>query len=188
MQKSRYWAFIIYPESMPENYISILNEYHLPMAISPLHDADLNANGDEKKAHYHVLVIYGNTTTEKNIQSISDRVNGTKVISVMSLKGYYRYLQHLDNPEKTNYSDKPITHLAGFEPSDYWSYTAQEETKMRMDIIALIKENQIKEYYALCDFLLGYDLSLFRYATSQTILFNTLITSYRNSIVNKKMK
>lgn len=183
-KKSRYWAFIMYPESMPENWRTILTEYHISMAISPLHNADLNATGEEKKPHYHVIVVYGNTTTETNIQEISDSVHGTKVLPVMSLKGYYRYLTHKDNPEKYQYNEKDIIHLGGFDPVDYWSYTAEEEVRLRIEILAIIKEHKIYEYYGLLDFLLGYDLALFKYVSEHTLLFNTIVTSYRHSKKN----
>ena len=143
VEKSRYWAFVGYPESMPDNWLSILNEYHIPMAISPLHDKDLNSDGEEKKAHYHVLLVYGNTTTATNISKISESVNGTKPIPVMSLKGYYRYLTHKDNPEKYQYSDNDIKLICGFDPSDYWSYSANEEVQIRVAIIDIIKSNKI---------------------------------------------
>lgn len=147
-QKSRYWAFVIYPEdSAPENWRTILNEYHLPMAISPLHDKDLNADGEEKKVHRHVLVAYGNTTTGSNIQSISDSVNGTIVIPVFSLKGYYRYLTHKDNPEKFQYNESEIISLSGFDPSDYWSYSSEEEVKLTLEIKNLINPNIQLSYF-----------------------------------------
>lgn len=183
-EKSRYWAFVMYPESMPGNWLSILNEYHIPMAISPLHDQDLNADGEEKKAHYHVLLVYGNTTTATNIAKISESVNGTKPIPVMSLKGYFRYLTHKDNPEKYQYSDKDVKLICGFDPSDYWSYSANEEVKIRVEIIDIIKTNKIYEYFGLLDYLLGYDLALFKYTSEHTVLFNTIVTSFRHS--NKK--
>lgn len=180
VQKSRYWAFVMYPDSMPENWLSILNEYHLPMAISPLHDADLNADGEEKKAHYHVLLVYGNTTTASNIAKISESVNGTIPIPVMSLKGYYRYLTHKDNPEKHQYNDKDIKHISGFDPLDYWSLSAEEETHFITDIIRIIEENKIHEYRGLLLYLMGYDLALLKYACKHTILFKAYLDSFRN--------
>lgn len=186
-KKSRYWAFVMYPDSCPENWRSILQEYHIAMAISPLHDADVNADGGEKKAHYHVIVVYGNTTTEGNIQEISDRVHGTKVIPVMSLKGYYRYLTHDDNPEKVQYNHKDIVHLSGFDPMDYWSYSGQEEVNFKIEIFNIIKENKITEYVSLLEYLLGYDVILFKYASEHTMLFNAVVTSLRHRMRSKRL-
>ena len=180
MQKSRYWAFILYPDSAPDFWLELLESYHLPMAISPLHDMDLNSDGEYKKAHYHVLIAYGNSTTQSNIDRISKMVNGSMAIPVMSLKGYFRYLTHKDNPEKYQYDEKQIKMLSGFDPSDYWSYTAEEEMKMKIEIRQQIKDNKIYEYWDLIEFLEGYDLALCRYASAHTIYFNTLLTSRRH--------
>ena len=51
--KKRNWAFVCYPESLPDNWQDILIESGIPFAISPLHDRDMNADNTEKKPHYH---------------------------------------------------------------------------------------------------------------------------------------
>ncbi|MFG0935061.1 Rep family protein, partial [Staphylococcus sp. 231237_7MaSpsaltlick] len=52
--KARYFTFLLYPESIPENWEMKLELMGIPMAISPLHDKDKsNVEGQEyKKAHY----------------------------------------------------------------------------------------------------------------------------------------
>lgn len=47
--KKRNWAFLVYPESAPENWLQILQATGLQCAISPLHDRDLNATGEPKR-------------------------------------------------------------------------------------------------------------------------------------------
>ena len=75
-------------------------------AISPLHDKDLNATGEPKKAHWHVIVVYGSPTTESNVKSLTERLNAPKPIPLEQVRGYYRYLTHKDNPEKAQYDEK----------------------------------------------------------------------------------
>ena len=53
--RKRVWAFIAYPDSVPEHWQSILANFHTPISISPLHDSDLNGDDTEKKPHWHVL-------------------------------------------------------------------------------------------------------------------------------------
>ena len=36
--KGRNWAFVMYPESMPQNWFERLEKTGLPFAISPLHN------------------------------------------------------------------------------------------------------------------------------------------------------
>lgn len=56
-QRSNKWAFLLYQESMPEDYLDILEELHIPFILSPWHDKDINrSTGEFKKtintAHY----------------------------------------------------------------------------------------------------------------------------------------
>ena len=43
--RSRLWVFVAYPESLPENWLDIIADWHVPCCISPLHDKDINADG-----------------------------------------------------------------------------------------------------------------------------------------------
>ena len=52
------WTCVIYPESMPENWREILGELMIPWAVSPLHDKDVNPNGEPKKPHRHLLLSF----------------------------------------------------------------------------------------------------------------------------------
>lgn len=40
--KGRDWAFVLYPESVNPDWLNILQETHIQVAISPLHDKDVN--------------------------------------------------------------------------------------------------------------------------------------------------
>ena len=51
--KKRNWAFVVYPESAPEDWIEQLQKTGLQCAVSPLHDKDTDPTGEPKKAHYH---------------------------------------------------------------------------------------------------------------------------------------
>ena len=110
------WAFIVYPESAPSNWVSILEEYFIPFAVSPLHDIDVNPTGEPKKPHYHILLTNGQSKKSfSQLYEIAKRVNGTSLINVHSVKGYYRYFCHLDNPEKAQYKQSDIRCYCGFD-------------------------------------------------------------------------
>ena len=38
-------------------------DLHIPVLISPLHDKDVTPDGEIKKAHYHVIIMYGGVKT-----------------------------------------------------------------------------------------------------------------------------
>ena len=41
-EKARYFTFLLYPESIPNDWIDNLELIGVPIAISPLHDKDLS--------------------------------------------------------------------------------------------------------------------------------------------------
>ena len=121
--KQRYWAFILYLDSAPNNWRDILQNTGLVFAISPYHDKDINPTGEVKKPHYHIIVAFEGPTTYKNVKRITDSVNATIPQPLSAIKGYYRYFTHKDNPEKYQYDDKDITTINGFNIDDYIELT-----------------------------------------------------------------
>lgn len=178
----RSWAFVIYPESLPENWKEIIVETGLPMAISPLHDKDINPTGEEKKAHYHVICYYENATTFNNVkQNVTDKLNGTIPIKLESMRGMYRYHLHLDNPEKYQYDDRDRTFFNGFDIDLASKLTRTEINKLIREIHTFINNNDIVEYIDLLDILKDNELfDMYDIAISNTLLFKSLLDSKRN--------
>lgn len=117
--RTRNFATVVYPESAPDHWIEILSEKHIPAFISPLHEKDINPDKTTKKAHYHVLLMFdGPKDFERQIKPIFDEIGGVGRELVASLRGYARYLCHLDNPEKYQYDPSEVTQLGG---ADYFS-------------------------------------------------------------------
>lgn len=178
----RSWAFVIYPESLPGNWKEIIIDTGLPMAISPLHDKDINPTGEEKKAHYHVICYYENATTYNNVkQNVTDKLNGTIPIKLESMRGMYRYHLHLDNPEKYQYDDRDRTFYNGFDIDFASKLTRTEINKLIREIHTFINNNDIVEYIDLLDILKENDLvDMYDIAISNTLLFKSLLDSKRN--------
>ena len=138
--KKRNWAFVVYPESAPERWIEQLQLSGAQFAISPLHDKDLNATGEPKKAHWHVIAVYGSPTTESNVKSLTERLNAPKPIPLEQVRGYYRYLTHKDNPEKAQYDENDIQTLNGFDIRDFVEMTKSEVNAKIRIIQKMIRE------------------------------------------------
>lgn len=189
IKKCRNWAFVMYPESMPENWREIIQESGLSCAVSPLHDKDINPDGEDKKEHYHVIVCFDGPTTYNNVLEFTKKLNATIPIDLQSIKGMYRYHIHLDNPEKYQYDDRDRTFFNGFDISSVNELTKTEVNKYKRDILVFIEDNNIIEYADLLNVLIQNELfSMLDVATSHTILFNTFITSRRNkqlSLIDK---
>ena len=186
MKKGRLWAFVGYPESLPTDYLDIIQNTGLMCAISPLHNKDVNPDGEIKKEHYHFIVKYDGPTTFNQVKQLTDSLNCTIPIKLESLRGMYRYHLHLDNPEKYQYDDRDRTLLNGFDPKDVDALTQTEIQKLLKDIIIFIKENDILEYSDLLDIFTDNDLcDLLQVAMTHTIMLNTYITSKRHIHENK---
>lgn len=179
MTKGRNWAFVVYPESLPQNYEDIIMQTGLPMCFSPLHDHDVDPTGEKKKPHFHVICYYENTTTFKNVkENVCDLLNGTIPIKLESMVGMYRYHLHLDNPDKYQYNDKLRTFYNGFDVSKVDSLTYTEVLKVVKSIQDLIIANHFLEYSDLMDYLKDNDLNtLYDVAYSHTYFFNCYIRS-----------
>ena len=158
--KNRYWSFVCYPESVMPDFKDYLSEMGCVFAVSPLHDKDVNATGEPKKSHWHVLLQFeGPTTYNKVKEQICDKIGATIPKAVISLRGYYRYLCHLDNPEKAQYNVEDIEEYGGF----HIDLTVSEKNVIKANICECIAQNNFNEYVDLVDYYRekGVDIDLY---------------------------
>lgn len=151
-EKGRDWTFIVYPESAPKNWRSILDETHLRWVESPLHDKDVNPDdGEIKKAHWHILLSFDGPTTETAVLKVTEELKSPKPRKVGSAKGLVRYMAHLDNPEKYQYPIDEIVGHNGVDVADYFVLTATNKLSLMKEMITFIYDNEIDNY---ADFLM----------------------------------
>ncbi|WP_044775585.1 Rep family protein, partial [Streptococcus suis] len=100
-EKSRYFTFLLYPESIPTDWQLQLELLGIPIAISPLHDKDKsNVEGQLfKKAHYHLIYVAKNPVTADSVRVKIKRCLGDKSIAKVeiikkSIENVYLYLTH----------------------------------------------------------------------------------------------
>ena len=65
-QRSNKWAFLIYQDSVPENYLDILEGLHIPYVLSPWHDKDVNKSTGEIKKELVEIKPYNETVERPN--------------------------------------------------------------------------------------------------------------------------
>ena len=194
LKKSYSWAFMLYPESAPPDWINILRDSYRWIAVSPCHDRDIftvedeaagkGKAGDLKKPHYHIQVFFNNSTTSTVAEEISESVNGTFCIAVDAWN-YFGYLDHDHVTGKAKYRHEDIQLLNGFTEADIRVMSAEEQRKMKLKVISFIKESYIYEYSDFLDGLISNDLEMFDYATEHLMLFRTYIDSRRNKELKK---
>lgn len=179
--KKRTWAFVLYPESAPQDWREQLKISGLVAAVSPLHDKDINPTGEPKKAHYHIILVYSGPTTYNAVAKFTVSLNSTIPQALESVRGMYRYFSHKDNPEKYQYNECEITCINGFNIADLVELTRSEVNEVKTDILRLIREIDIIEYADLIDFLVDNELLVeYDVAVNNTFFFNSYIASRRH--------
>ena len=149
--KGRDWTFIIYKDSAPNNWRDILDETHMRWVESPIHDKDVNADGEIKKAHWHILLSSDGPITFNQVLKIIEPLNCPIPKKVGSSKGLVRYMVHLDNPEKFQYDINDIVGHNGADVASYFELTMTNKLNLMKDIVTYIYENEIDNY---ADFLM----------------------------------
>lgn len=176
----RNYATVVYPDSenTPENWIDVLEEAKVPLMISPFHEFDVNPTGECKKPHYHVLVAFDGVKTPDQAKEIFDRVGGVGLETVSSLRGYARYLCHLDNPDKFQYPIEQVRCLGGV---DFHSIINLPTDKYKAigEMIDYCMENEIYSYATLLSYCRKERFDWFRVlCDSGTLVMKEFLKSY----------
>lgn len=183
--KKRHWSFVIYPESLPTDWLDYLKQTHIEISVSPLHDKDINPTGEIKKPHYHCIIVFSGPTTFNTVKSILEPLNCPIPIPLESVKGMYRYFTHKDNPEKAQYNEVDIIHLNGFNPKSFIEISASELLEYKSLIVRMIVENDILEYSDLVEScILSENREIRDVVLNHTIFFNSYLCSRRNKFKN----
>lgn len=147
--RSNNWTVVAYPESLPEGWEALIEEYHIQWACSPLHSFDKDPNSDDKKAHYHIALKFDTMKSFDQVRLITQKLNAPIPKRVMSMKGLVRYFCHLDNPDKHQYPLEEIRTFGGFDVDDIMKPTATEQYQIVMDILDYIEDKNICEIQQL---------------------------------------
>lgn len=176
--KARNFAFILYPDSLPEDWEDKLETIDIPMAVSPLHDKDeredinpfelsdeemalFNAGKLYKKPHYHVMYIAANPVTAESVRNRIKRKLGKNTIShveiVDGVESYYKYLTHESSDaikkKKTKYDKKDLIHLNGFDIDRFITLDEAQKKEMFNAITVVIREHGLANILDLSDYI-----------------------------------
>lgn len=169
-ERAYYWTTVCYPESLPKDWLMILRNTHIQFVVSPLHDADKNADDTEKKAHYHILFCFESLKSYTQVKTnFCDPINAVIPKVVMSVRGLIRYFAHLDNPEKTQYPVEDIQAYNGACIDDLLKQTTTEKHKILRQILTFIEDNDILDFS---------ELVLITMQDKDTIWFDFLADNY----------
>lgn len=148
-----HWAFIVYPESSPTDWIDRLRSQGLVGFISPLHTPD----EEGRKPHHHVMLRFPSVKSASQIQDIAETVNGSKVVEpVQDWRGYARYLLHLDQPNKQQFADASgIVSLGGADYSAVVTQTGRVTAEMSvvLEIMQAVKEQRLVHFHRAVEWM-----------------------------------
>ena len=161
--KSRYFTFLLYPESIPEDWELKLESLGMPIAISPLHDKDRKEGNEQwlKKAHYHVIYVTPNPVTAHSVRMRIKRLLGDQSIAMVqivatSMENMYLYLTHESKDaiakNKYVYDKADIKHLNNFDIDRYIVLDEAEKKEIERVILNIIYDNRLENVFDFMDF------------------------------------
>lgn len=176
--KARNFTFIIYPESIPQNWEECLEKLGVSMAVSPIHNLDeterkFDDMSDEektiirsgrkvyKKAHYHVLYIARNPVTIESVRKKIKRVLGNQSVShieiVDSVENIFLYLTHESSDaikkNKQKYDKKDIVFINDFDIDRYVTLDESQKRELKNLLLHIIRKNHLVNVIHLLDFI-----------------------------------
>ena len=181
-KRSNKWAFLLYQESAPENYLEILEEMHVPFVLSPWHDKDVNRQtGEFKKSHKHGALFFDSLKSYSQVSELlTEKLNTPSHVEiVMSPKGLYDYFIHAENPEKTPYDIEDIESGCGFELDKFLISNNNDE--FLSTVIDTIEEHNFTEFNNLVIYAREENPLLLSVIVDKTYFFAKYLDSRRHS-------
>lgn len=187
-KRAKDWTFIVYPESAPENWRSILaDKFQVKAIISPLHDSDILDDVEQtpKKSHYHVILRFDSKKSFEQIKEITDFLNQPIPQKVKSIEGAVRYLIHADSPDKAQYNQSDIEVIGNIDLDRYFKKSALQKDELTAEIMDFICAKDITELADLLDYCRNENYEWFRHLCLNAYLIDKYITSRRNKKENR---
>lgn len=186
-KRSNKWAFLIYQESAPENYLDVLEEMHIPFVLSPWHDKDINKEtGEFKKAHKHGVLFFESLKSYTQVSELlTEKLNTPSHVEVvMSPRGMYDYFIHAENPDKTLYNIDEIESGCGFELDQF--LITNNNDQFLSTVIDIIEEHNFTEFNILVRYARVENPLLLKLIINKTYFFAKYLDSRRHSSHKKE--
>lgn len=163
-KRGRNWTIILYPEDLPVNWEIKLQSLKVKIILSPCHDKDLKEDGTTKKKHYHAILMFSNKKSATQVIGLLKSVFGAADNSIQGVAtvlaeqclvhdiyAAVRYLAHIDNPDKAQYSANEIKGLNGADVMGKLKMTETETQDTVLAIQNFVADNDITEFCDLVD-------------------------------------
>lgn len=181
--RSRNWAAVVYPESAPDNWRDILDEAAIPWCESPLHDKDTDPlTGEVKKAHWHIAFCFCGKKSFEQVKDVLAPLRCPIPKRINDMTGAVRYMAHMDNPKKFQYSPDDIIGHCGFDTQKYLSPSLTQRRVWLDEMVDFCETNDIHEFADLYEYSRHHEHDTWFFALSEcyTLVMRTYIQSRRH--------
>lgn len=196
--RAKNYTLVVYPEDLPtelqtdDAWISVFRDMGHKLVVSPYHDNDVNPDGSKKKPHYHVLLQGGrNWIKFADLKDLVKNDFNGKGVAVpqkcSNSDGLKRYMTHIDNPDKYQYSKDDIRCFNGASIDNAYKFSEEGKKLAIFDIMQFIQEHEeVRDFYQLMDYAMGLktdgDSTWFDILLSNSWVIEKYISSRRNAI------
>lgn len=200
-EKARFWTGVLYPENMIDNWQDELeNKLQIPYAYC-IHDKDIDENGEERKVHAHIDLVFPNTTTYNHAFSILDALSKpgfhclNKIERIINIRYAYDYLIH--DTEKCKKQGKHLysksERIVGnnFDIGAYEQLSITDKNKMTKELCDVIINNCCTNFADFYVYVINnFDDSYFEILRTYSGLFERIIKGvyHRTSDTNEANK
>lgn len=196
-ERGRNWWLVLYPESLPSDWLDKFKEIKCKIVLSPFHDKDFNADGTPKKPHYHIVLMFSSNKSLAQITGLIKSIIGVSTTGsifgianiaknciIHDITQAIRYLSHMDNPEKCQYNSADIQCFNGADILALLKANRSETLNMQIAIEEYIEQNKITDLCLLSKALRYEHIDWYEYLTRQaTYYFTNFIRSYRHCLI-----
>ena len=159
ISKARFWATVLYPENMIDNWENKIDEILQIPYCYIIHDMDKDIKSEHRKTHVHLMLVFSNTTNQKHALAVANQLSkeGKKAAStiqaVIGIRNVYDYFIHdTDSSRKAGkelYDASQRSTGNGFDIGSYEQLGVAEKNDMGKELCNLIRE---KRYTNFADF------------------------------------
>ena len=175
LELSRCYATILYEESAAEGWLGILEDLHIRIMVSPLHDRDVDKDGVLKKPHWHIMFLFASVKSRSQVKEITATLHSVGVEKVLDPLAYAAYLIHRNSPDKAQYSAEDVIAFN----IDYLNFVADTQTASDLlkHILDFIESENLRSFAALIQYCRKYQEDWLRCIYSKPYFFALYLKS-----------
>ena len=123
------------------------------------------------------MYIFDGKKSERQVREINELIGSVGLERVVSLKGYARYLCHLDDKDKHQYAISEVGALGGILYEETIKETS-DKYRITKEILEFFKENEIIAYCDIVDIAMENNNEWFRELIENPYMYRSYIKSF----------